>query len=54
MVPKSWEDWITSSDQNTKFYHASTLVRRSGNRIALLLNSQEEWISDSMVLEDMV
>ena len=45
---------LLSGDRNTKFYHASTLVRRSRNRIALLQNSQGEWISGPMVLEDMV
>lgn len=38
---KSWEEWIKSEDLNTKFYHASTKVRRSRNK-SMLSGMKEE------------
>ena len=51
---KSREKWITSGDRNTKFYHASTLVRKSRNRIEALRDSTGEWITEQSILEKMV
>lgn len=31
LFQKSHEEWIASGDRNTKFYHASIVVRRSQN-----------------------
>ena len=39
---KSREDWITSGDRNTRFYHATTLARRSNSIIETLKNTMGE------------
>ena len=51
---RSREDWIASGDRNTKFYHASTLVRRSRNKIESLKNANGEWITALAELENMI
>ncbi|XP_075481174.1 uncharacterized protein LOC142521884 [Primulina tabacum] len=43
---KSREEWIVSGDINTKFYHASTMVRRSRNKIGALMGDNGEWVSE--------
>ncbi|XP_075508178.1 uncharacterized protein LOC142545090 [Primulina tabacum] len=43
---KSREDWIVSGDRNTKFYHASTMVRRSRNKIEALKEENGNWITE--------
>lgn len=41
---KSTEDWIVLGDRNTKFYHASTMVKRGKNKITALLKDSGEWV----------
>ena len=36
LIQKSLENWITSGDKNTKFYHASSIIRKGSNRIKAL------------------
>ncbi|XP_073272570.1 uncharacterized protein [Primulina huaijiensis] len=43
---KSREDWIVSGDRNTKFYHASTTIRKSRNKIEALKADKGEWITE--------
>ncbi|GLT53080.1 hypothetical protein SLA2020_263760 [Shorea laevis] len=43
---KSRETWLTCKDLNTKFFHASTLIRRRRNSIDFLKTSSGAWISD--------
>ena len=43
LFQRSREEWIAYGDINTKFYHASTLVRRKRNRIERLKNNEGEW-----------
>ena len=50
---QSREDWIVSRDRNTKFYHASTLVRKSRNIIRALRSTMGDWITDQNQLEQM-
>ncbi|GLT24835.1 hypothetical protein SLA2020_000040 [Shorea laevis] len=42
---KSGIEWIASGDRNTRFYHASTIVRRSRNRISAL-KVDGEWVTE--------
>ncbi|XP_019166604.1 PREDICTED: uncharacterized protein LOC109162338 [Ipomoea nil] len=35
---RSREDWITSGDRNTAFYHAATTIRNSRNKVTRLLD----------------
>ena len=51
---RSREEWIKSKDRNTKFYHASTSIRKSKNKIGTLKNNDGDWISDPLALENMV
>ena len=51
---RSREEWIKSGDRNTKFYHSSTLIRKSRNKIGTLKNNVGDWISDALALENMV
>ena len=47
---KSREEWICSGDRNTKFYHASTVLRRHGNKIDKLRDSNGDWMMDPNML----
>ncbi|XP_019200243.1 PREDICTED: uncharacterized protein LOC109193865 [Ipomoea nil] len=42
---KSREEWITSGDRNTAYYHAAATVRRGRNRVARLQDSNGAWIT---------
>lgn len=48
---KSREKWVALGDRNTKFFHMSTVIRRSKNRIDTLRNDEGRWISDPCELE---
>lgn len=39
-------------DQNNKFFHTSTLVRRRRNKVEMLKNEEEEWVVDDERLKD--
>uniref|UniRef100_A0A803PB82 Reverse transcriptase domain-containing protein n=1 Tax=Cannabis sativa TaxID=3483 RepID=A0A803PB82_CANSA len=41
---KSRENWLKYGDNNTKFFHASTVVRRRQNRISCIETSPNVWI----------
>lgn len=41
---KSQVNWMLPGDQNTTFYHVSTLVKRKRNQILAIKNSVGEWI----------
>lgn len=44
---KSREEWIVSGDRNTKFYHASTIVRRSRNKVDALKDNNGQLVTES-------
>uniref|UniRef100_A0A803QHZ7 Reverse transcriptase domain-containing protein n=1 Tax=Cannabis sativa TaxID=3483 RepID=A0A803QHZ7_CANSA len=41
---KSRENWLKYGDNNTKFFHASTVVRRRQNRVSCIETSPNVWI----------
>ena len=43
---RSKNDWLKEGDKNTKFFHLSTLQRRSRNRISKIRKSDGSWIID--------
>ncbi|GLT60498.1 hypothetical protein SLA2020_332620 [Shorea laevis] len=47
---KSCVEWIASGDRNTSFYHASTIIRRSRNRISAL-KVDGEWVAEPQYLK---
>lgn len=44
--------WVSLGDQNTRFFHQSTLKRRRINRIMALLDEQDNWIYDEIHLQN--
>ncbi|CAL1388193.1 unnamed protein product [Linum trigynum] len=51
---RSRNSWLQEGDQNTGFFHASTIKRSSRNRIAKLKDETGLWIHDEQILEDHV
>ena len=43
---KSRLNWVAYEDQNTSFFHVSTLVRKHRNKIKSIKNLVEEWITE--------
>ncbi|GLU09451.1 hypothetical protein SLE2022_263130 [Rubroshorea leprosula] len=50
---KSHVEWITSRDKNTKFYHASIVIRRERNRITAL-QIEGMWVINPITLKEHV
>lgn len=48
---KSREKMIALGDRNTKYFHTSTVIRRRRNRIEMLKNDENSWISNKQELE---
>lgn len=48
------DEWITSDDLNTNFYHALLVAKRGRNGFSMLQNSEGECINDHDVLGSMV
>lgn len=46
--------WVMLGDKNTRFFHQATISRRRHNRIAALLNNDNNWVYDDQQLLDMV
>lgn len=38
-------------DRNTKFFHMSTIIRRTRNRVEMLKKDENQWVSDAQELE---
>ena len=51
---RSREGWITSGDRNTKFYHASIVIRKSAKKIRALQSPNGKWITDPVYLKELV
>ncbi|XVF40634.1 hypothetical protein PTKIN_Ptkin01aG0129700 [Pterospermum kingtungense] len=50
---KSREEWFHSRDLNTKFYHASTLVKRSRNKVDAFQDHTSTWVVKPQALKCM-
>lgn len=50
---KSREKFIELGDMNTSFFHTSTIIRRRRNRIDLLRDEDDRWVSDRVELEEL-
>ncbi|GLT42706.1 hypothetical protein SLA2020_166920 [Shorea laevis] len=51
---KSRSLWIQKGDKNTRFFHVTTLKRRSYNRIIGLKNHEGSWCSDPCTLKVLI
>lgn len=43
---KSRVDWLRAGDENTKYFHTSTLIGRRRNKILALKNDEDQWVED--------
>lgn len=44
---KARTNWIINGEQNTSYFHLSTIVRRSKNRITNIQNAHGEWVHNT-------
>lgn len=51
---RSREEWITSGDRNTTYYHASTTIRKARNSVTSLHDDSGSWISNAVLLKQHV
>lgn len=51
---KSGEEWITSGDRNTKYYHASTIVKRNWSKCDSLKDNDEKVITDKEEIKALI
>ncbi|KAF7808369.1 putative ribonuclease H protein At1g65750 family [Senna tora] len=51
---KSRNNWLLFGDRNTSFFHNSTIVRRSKNRIEALKDDEDNWTWDDSSLQQIV
>ncbi|XP_035545422.1 uncharacterized protein LOC118348263 [Juglans regia] len=47
---KSRVTWLTTTDLNTKFFHASTVIRRRRNMIDCLKTGRNQWSTDPSII----
>lgn len=48
---KSREKLLALGDRNTTFFHTSTVIRRRRNRIEMLKDSEDRWVTEKEALE---
>ncbi|CAA7051323.1 unnamed protein product [Microthlaspi erraticum] len=48
---KSREKWIVLGDRNTKYYHTTTIIKRRRNRIEMLTDDGNQWVTEPGELE---
>jgi hypothetical protein len=51
---RSRAKWLVDGDQNTRYYHLKTVNRRRSNNIIMLRDSNDQWVDDPAVLQEMV
>ena len=54
MVSKSRSNWVQFGDRNMKFFHTSTLNRRSKNKILSLKGEDGHWLTYAEVVKQSV
>lgn len=52
-LQKSRNDWLKAGDDNAKFFHTLTLVRKRRNRIEALKNEDGVWVDRKEQLKSM-
>ena len=51
---KAKANWLSFKDKNSKFIHATTIIRKKKNKVALLKGDTSKWITNKASLKDMV
>nr|GLL49392.1 uncharacterized protein LOC109193865 [Ipomoea trifida] len=51
---RSREDWISSGDRNTAFYHAAATIRKSRNTVTSIRDECGHWVTDNATLKSLV
>lgn len=51
---KSGEEWITSGDRNTHFYHMATIIRRARKKITGMRNDNGDLITNKDEIKEMI
>lgn len=47
-------EWLKSGDDNTKYFHTATLIRRRRNKVEALLNEEGGWVDDKEQLKNIM
>ncbi|GLT78653.1 hypothetical protein SLA2020_501810 [Shorea laevis] len=53
-LQKSRSNWVQFGDQNTRFFHTTTIIKRRSQRITALKRTDNTWCTDPKELRDMV
>ncbi|KAH1042484.1 hypothetical protein GYH30_024671 [Glycine max] len=52
---KSRPKWLLAfGDHNSNFFHCTTVIRRRKNKMDMLQNDSEEWVSDEDQMQELV
>lgn len=51
---KSWAKWIVQGERNTRFFHLSTIIRRSKSKVTFLKNDNNEWVDNDDDISNLV
>lgn len=51
---KSRSKWITQGENNTRYFHLSTIIRRRKSKINMLKNDANIWVDDPSIMKEMV
>ena len=51
---KSWIQWITDGDKNTKYHHTKTVVRRNKNKDSMLWKENGEWTNSNEEIYNLI
>lgn len=51
---KARKKWIIDSERNTRFFHASAIIKKNRQKICMLKDGNKEWCQDVDRLKEMV